>query len=176
MEDPDLIAGLGRSPGEGNSYPFQYSGLENSRDWIPWGRKESDMTERLALFFLESGWILEIQSRLKRKRFRRLARWKDYLPPVASATCLSPALLGQCSHYPWFSDGETGAQKGKLLAPGQSVMEPAFKPRPSGLEPSAYCCPSCYSPPFLRWEHCVLERLAALPRVPELASAELGFE
>ena len=28
------IPGLGRSPGEGNSYPFQYSGLENSMDGI----------------------------------------------------------------------------------------------------------------------------------------------
>ena len=28
-EDLGLILGLGRSPGEGNSYPFQYSGLEN---------------------------------------------------------------------------------------------------------------------------------------------------
>ena len=26
------IPGLGRSPGEGNSYPLQYSGLENSTD------------------------------------------------------------------------------------------------------------------------------------------------
>ena len=28
--DLGLILGLGRSPGEGNSYPFQYSALENS--------------------------------------------------------------------------------------------------------------------------------------------------
>ena len=28
------IPGLGRSPGEGNSYPLQYSGLENSMDYI----------------------------------------------------------------------------------------------------------------------------------------------
>ena len=28
--DPASIPGLGRSPGEGNSYPLQYSGLENS--------------------------------------------------------------------------------------------------------------------------------------------------
>ena len=28
--DSGLIPGLGRSPGEGNSYPLQYSGLENS--------------------------------------------------------------------------------------------------------------------------------------------------
>ena len=30
--DLGLISGLGRSPGEGNSYPLQYSGLENPRD------------------------------------------------------------------------------------------------------------------------------------------------
>ena len=32
--DPGLIPGLGRSPGEGNGYPLQYSGLENSMDCI----------------------------------------------------------------------------------------------------------------------------------------------
>ena len=26
--DPSVIPGLGRSPGEGKGYPFQYSGLE----------------------------------------------------------------------------------------------------------------------------------------------------
>ena len=30
--DPGLIPGLGRSPGEGNGYPLQYSCLENSMD------------------------------------------------------------------------------------------------------------------------------------------------
>ena len=32
--DLDLIPGLGKSPGKGNSYPFQYSVLENSMDCI----------------------------------------------------------------------------------------------------------------------------------------------
>ena len=33
--DLGLIPGLGRSPGEGKSYPLQYSGLENSMDdWV----------------------------------------------------------------------------------------------------------------------------------------------
>ena len=42
--DLGSIPGLGRSPGEGNGYPFQYSSLENS--WRrPWGHTESDMTE-----------------------------------------------------------------------------------------------------------------------------------
>ena len=47
------IPGSGRSPREGNGNPLQYSCLENPMDggtWLgysPWGRKESDTTERL---------------------------------------------------------------------------------------------------------------------------------
>ena len=33
--------GLGRSPGGGNGYPLQYSGLENSTDWIAHGVAKS---------------------------------------------------------------------------------------------------------------------------------------
>ena len=36
-----LIPGSGRSPGEGNSYPLQYSGLENSMDSIVHGVAKS---------------------------------------------------------------------------------------------------------------------------------------
>ena len=32
--DIGSIPDLGRSPGEGNGYPFQYSGLENSMDFL----------------------------------------------------------------------------------------------------------------------------------------------
>ena len=35
--DLGSIPGLGRSPGEGKSYPLQYSGLENSTDCIVHG-------------------------------------------------------------------------------------------------------------------------------------------
>ena len=37
--DLGSIPGLGRSPGEGKGYPFQYSGLENPMDYTmhPWG-------------------------------------------------------------------------------------------------------------------------------------------
>ena len=34
--DLGSIPGLGRSPGEGNSYPLQYSGLEKSMDKGAW--------------------------------------------------------------------------------------------------------------------------------------------
>ena len=35
--DLGSIPGLGRSPGEGKSYPLQYSGLENSLDYTVMG-------------------------------------------------------------------------------------------------------------------------------------------
>ena len=39
--DLGLIPGLGRSLGEGKGYPLQYSGLENSRDYIVHGVEKS---------------------------------------------------------------------------------------------------------------------------------------
>ena len=39
--DVGLIPGLRRSPGEGNGYPLQYSGLENSMDCIVQGVTKS---------------------------------------------------------------------------------------------------------------------------------------
>ena len=52
--DQGSIPGLGRSPGESNGYPLQYSCLESSVDrgaWLPvnspLGHKNSDMSEQL---------------------------------------------------------------------------------------------------------------------------------
>ena len=51
--DSDSIPGLGRSPGEGNGNPIQYSCLENPMDGGAWWAtvrgvtKELDMTEGL---------------------------------------------------------------------------------------------------------------------------------
>ena len=62
--DPGSIPGLGRSSGEGNGNPLQYSCLENPMDcslpdctlvaYGPWGRKESDTTERLSFPILNN--------------------------------------------------------------------------------------------------------------------------
>jgi len=46
--DLGSIPRLGRSPGEGTSYPFQYSGLENSKDCIVQGVKKG--LTRLSVF------------------------------------------------------------------------------------------------------------------------------
>ena len=48
--DPSSILQLRRSPGEGNGYPLQYSGLENSMDCtVHGGHKELDRTEQRSL-------------------------------------------------------------------------------------------------------------------------------
>ena len=58
--DPGSFPGLGRSPGEGNGSPLQYSCLENPMNrgslagYSPWGHEESDMTEWLMLSLSES--------------------------------------------------------------------------------------------------------------------------
>ena len=59
--DVGLIPETGRSPGEENGYPLQYSCLENAMDrgawWAPggpWGGKESDTIERLTLSLAHS--------------------------------------------------------------------------------------------------------------------------
>ena len=46
--DLGSIPGFGRSPGEENGYPLQYSGL-----YSPWGRQELDTTEWLSLRFTQ---------------------------------------------------------------------------------------------------------------------------
>ena len=54
--NPGSIPGSGRSPGEGNGNPLQYSCLENPTEELGGlesiGRKEPDMTEQLHFHFL----------------------------------------------------------------------------------------------------------------------------
>ena len=53
---PGFNPWVGKIPREGNGYPLQYSGLENSMDCIVHGvaKSQSDMTEQLSLFNLSS--------------------------------------------------------------------------------------------------------------------------
>ena len=50
--DLSSIPGLGRSPGDENSYPLQYSGLENSKDCVVHGVAKS--RTRLSCFHFTS--------------------------------------------------------------------------------------------------------------------------
>ena len=57
--DLGSIPGLGRSPGEGNSYPSQYSGLENSMDCIVHGVAKSQTWLRDFHFHHINNWRLK---------------------------------------------------------------------------------------------------------------------
>jgi len=65
--DLGLIPGSGRSPGEGNGNPLQYSCLENPLDawrslvdYSPWGHNPIGLTS-LSLFIVRTGlWVWEM--------------------------------------------------------------------------------------------------------------------
>ena len=46
-EDSGLIPRLGRSPGEGNGNPLQYSHLGNPMERVAWQAAQLDMTEQV---------------------------------------------------------------------------------------------------------------------------------
>ena len=67
--DPGSIPGLGRSAGEGNSFPLQYSDLENSMDCIVQG-------------------VAKSQTKLSNFRFRYLPA--SYLWPTSLSQAFGP--------------------------------------------------------------------------------------
>ena len=72
--DAGSIPGSGRSPGAGNGNPLQYSCLENSTGYSPWGHKESDLTEHSTgaqcegNFYKESQHYLTVKFKVKRHK------------------------------------------------------------------------------------------------------------
>ena len=64
--DLGLISELGRSPGEGNGYPRQYSGLENFMDYSPWSRRVAGLSD-LHFTSLKIDWfdLLAVQGTLR---------------------------------------------------------------------------------------------------------------
>ena len=60
MGDLGLIPGLGRPPGEGKGYPFQYPGLENSMDCIVHGVAKS-WTQLSDFHFTDKGELLKLK-------------------------------------------------------------------------------------------------------------------
>ena len=79
--DPGLIPGLVRSPGEGNGYPLQYPGLENSIDCIVHGVTKSWI--QLSNFHFQASLVLSRQfSFLKDEPYIFRLRFKYLLPLV----------------------------------------------------------------------------------------------
>ena len=91
--DLGSIPGSGRSPGEGNGYPLQYSGLENSMDCIVHGVAKS--RTRLSNFHFTS-WTVTLQAPLS-MWFLRQEYWSEmpFLPsgdlPDSGIKSTSPA-------------------------------------------------------------------------------------
>ena len=81
--DLGLVPGLGRSPGEGNGYPLQYSCLENSTDrgaWRAswWGHKQSDTTEQQTHSYCNI--ILHERNWKSNKRMKvKIKNWKQFI-------------------------------------------------------------------------------------------------
>ena len=69
-EEPGLIPGLERSPGDRNGHPLQYSCLENSMNSRVWwatvdgGHRDSDITEQLTVSLSLSYILLKTSSPL----------------------------------------------------------------------------------------------------------------
>ena len=72
--DLGSIPGLGRSPGEGKGYPLQYSGLENSMDYIAHGVAKTQT--RLSDFHFSPCFYSYILGYFCRSVFR----FKDFFP------------------------------------------------------------------------------------------------
>ena len=95
------IPGFGRSPGEGNGCPLQYSCLESSMDrgawraYSPWCCKELDMTEWLREIL--EGTVVKVTWEFHHWKWRNFPCWLCFLPFFLSCILqpLSDCLLGQ---------------------------------------------------------------------------------
>ena len=78
--DLDLIPGLGRSPGEGNNYPLQYSGLENPMDCIVHGVTKSQTQLDWATFTLKTHTLHPLRNTVSMYMFK-LSDQKEQMSP-----------------------------------------------------------------------------------------------
>ena len=91
--DLGSIPGLGRCPGEGNSYPLQYSGLENSMFYIVHGVAKSQT--QLSNFKKKKNYVLWLVT----QSCLTLCDPLDCSPPGSSVHGDSPGKnTGECCH------------------------------------------------------------------------------
>ena len=95
--DLGSIPRLGRSPGEGNGCPLQYSGLENPMDCSLWGHKEWDTTERLALSTFTWAQNQALSFFNPQVTPKPIRVWE----PMSPAETLTPTQTPQAQLHPW---------------------------------------------------------------------------
>jgi len=112
MRNLGSIPGLGRSSGEGNSYPLQYSGLENSMDGGAWQATVHGVTKSRT-------WLSDFHSQghiIYKFKFKIKMFYFSYFPPYL----LSSLLLFLLSILP--SSLTMGIMRSKLLVNRRHIM------------------------------------------------------
>ena len=110
--------GLGRSPGEGNGYPLQYSGLETCMDCIVHGVAKSDSTTFTSLSGLDQSFQAESPFRPQ----LWMVGWAPSQPGVTLQLFSFPQIL----KVPFYRKGNrgTGREVKAELRPEQAVEFP----------------------------------------------------
>ena len=119
--DLGSIPGLERSPGEGKSYPLQYSGLENSMDWIAHGVPKShsqlSKTEQFSLRLLSPWRYFWVKTELNhdfiwyQQRKRWLTAFSIHLKKFSCLHKFKRVWLknngGECNSFPlWLEEDQ----------------------------------------------------------------------
>ena len=129
MGDLGWIAGLGRSPGEGKSYPLQYSSLENSMDCVVHGIAKSQMKKRPGCNGLRRSLTVRSYPLLKVRgsdRERQAATAQEWRPRGASPPPRAWAAAEKSYHTPEVRDSGQEEQphlQGAAAAPAQEGLE-----------------------------------------------------
>ena len=141
--DLGSISGLGRSPGEGNGHPLQYSCLENPMDWRAWWAtvhrvsKESDKTERLHfhltkfLSFLVCSFTHWANKKKKKFFFKIFGVWTIFLKSLPNSLPYCFYIVLYCFIFWFLSQGACGSK-----SPALKVKVPTPGPPGKPLEPT----------------------------------------
>ena len=98
----DSIPGLRRSPGEGKGYPLEYSGLENSMDFIVQrvAKSQTQMSDFHFTYYSSTRKLINTFMVLKISQFLPQTKSKfSYLFPVSKAISCCWSHLGFYFHF-----------------------------------------------------------------------------
>ena len=127
--DPSSIPGLGRSAGEGKSYPLQYSGLENSMDCIVHGVSKS--WTRLSDFRFQSlYWAFLVAQTVKNLPVMRETWVQSWVGKIHYCFCFMFWFLACWILAPWLG-----------IQPGAPELEGGVLPLDPGPMVKKVCLP-----------------------------------